>query len=162
MQYLLIFQHGNMQLLKVAAVKYVIKCELFDSIFSSHLICYILLFYVLQLNLDSKHFSIKVPLSHYLTCFMSIARKILCWYCRFLTAVLQYQYQSFSIVLQYKTARLVHPWFLSVPPMLIFIPEFDYLSSREEVDDSGEYFLAESMPCQVIALVPNLQESLHL
>ena len=23
---------------------------------------------------------------------------------------LQYQYQGFSIVLQYKTARLVHPW----------------------------------------------------
>ena len=68
---------------KAATVKYVIKCEVYDSIFSSHLICYILLFYVLQLNLDSKHFSIKVPLSHYLICFMSIARKILCWYCQF-------------------------------------------------------------------------------
>ena len=31
-------------------------------------------------------------------------------YCSFSTVVLQYQYQGFSIVLQYKTARLVHPW----------------------------------------------------
>ena len=30
-------------------------------------------------------------------------------YCSFSKVVLQYQYQGFSIVLQYKTARLVHP-----------------------------------------------------
>jgi hypothetical protein len=32
------------------------------------------------------------------------------WYCSFSTAVLQYQYQGLCIVLQYKTARLVHPY----------------------------------------------------
>jgi hypothetical protein len=31
-------------------------------------------------------------------------------YCSFSKVVLQYQYQGSSIVLQYKTARLVHPW----------------------------------------------------
>jgi hypothetical protein len=30
-------------------------------------------------------------------------------YCSFSKVVLHYQYQSFNIVLQYKTARLVHP-----------------------------------------------------
>jgi hypothetical protein len=30
--------------------------------------------------------------------------------CSFSKVVLQYQYQRYSIVLQYKTARLVHPW----------------------------------------------------
>jgi hypothetical protein len=34
---------------------------------------------------------------------------VLLQYCSFSTQVLQYQYQSFSILLQYKTARLVHP-----------------------------------------------------
>ena len=57
---------------KVAAVKYVIKCEVYDSIVSSHLICYIsILFYVLQLHLDLTHFLIKVPPSPYLKCCMS-------------------------------------------------------------------------------------------
>jgi hypothetical protein len=37
---------------------------------------------------------------------------VLLEYCSFSKVVLQYQYQNFSIVLQYKTARLVHPWFL--------------------------------------------------
>ena len=31
-------------------------------------------------------------------------------YCLFSKVVLQYQYQGSSIVLQYKTERLVHPW----------------------------------------------------
>ena len=31
-------------------------------------------------------------------------------YWSFSTVVLQYQYQGFGIVFQYKTARLVHPW----------------------------------------------------
>ena len=35
---------------------------------------------------------------------------VLLQYCSFSTLVLQYQYQSFSIVLQYKTAIIVHPW----------------------------------------------------
>ena len=35
---------------------------------------------------------------------------VLLEYCSFSKVVLQYQYQGFSIVLQYKTARLVHPW----------------------------------------------------
>ena len=34
---------------------------------------------------------------------------VLLEYCLFPKVVLQYQYQGFSIVLQYKTARLVHP-----------------------------------------------------
>jgi hypothetical protein len=35
---------------------------------------------------------------------------VLLEYCLFAKVVFQYQYQGFSIVLQYKTARLVHPW----------------------------------------------------
>ena len=31
-------------------------------------------------------------------------------YCTFSKVVIQYQYKGFSIVLQYKTARLGHPW----------------------------------------------------
>ena len=34
---------------------------------------------------------------------------VLLEYCSFSNSVLQYQYQGFSIVLQYKTARLVQP-----------------------------------------------------
>ena len=63
---------------KVAAVKYVIKCEVCDSIFSSHLFCYILLLlYVFLLNLDLKHFLIQFPLSPYLKCSMSSACALL-------------------------------------------------------------------------------------
>jgi hypothetical protein len=40
---------------------------------------------------------------------------VLLEYCLFSKVVLQYQYQSFSIVLQYKTARLVHPCWLYRP-----------------------------------------------
>jgi hypothetical protein len=42
---------------------------------------------------------------------------VLLEYCSFSKVVLQYQYQGFSIVLQYKTARLVHPW---PAPLLLY------------------------------------------
>jgi hypothetical protein len=40
---------------------------------------------------------------------LSLQFLVLFQYCSFFTVVLQYQYQNFGIVLQYKTARLVHP-----------------------------------------------------
>ena len=39
---------------------------------------------------------------------------VLLEYCYFSKLVLQYQYQGFSIVLQYKTARLFHPCMVGV------------------------------------------------
>ena len=47
---------------------------------------------------------------------------VLLEYCSFSKVVLQYQYQGFSIVLQYKTARLVHPWILGAS--VNFVAEF--------------------------------------
>ena len=55
-----------------------IECELYDSIFSCHLFCYILLLlYVFLLNLDLKHVHIQFPLSPYLKCSMSSACALL-------------------------------------------------------------------------------------
>jgi hypothetical protein len=54
---------------------------------------------------------------------------VLLEYCSLSKAVLQYQYQGSSIVLQYKTGRLVHPWRLPlniISILEIFIEIIEY------------------------------------
>ena len=57
-----------------------------------------------------------------------LCSEIIIWYCSISTEVLQYQYQGFSIVLEYETARLVHPGLLglqcavhTLDPLLLFL-----------------------------------------
>ena len=67
---------------------------------------------------------------------------VLLEYCSFFKVVLQYQYQSFSIVLKYKTARLVHPCHQH-PPFYrgVFVPKRyvlllpDQLQGEEEEEE---------------------------
>jgi hypothetical protein len=94
------------------------------SIWSNFLESFILLNFVIficfELNFNFKLSSFQFILSLYLKCCKSSARAlitqivlVLLEYCSFSKVALQYQYQGFSIVLQYKTARLVHPWLLT-------------------------------------------------
>jgi hypothetical protein len=56
------------------------------------------------------NFNLKLSLFQFLLSRALIGQifLVLLEYCSF--SLLQYQYQGFSIVLQYKTARLVQPW----------------------------------------------------
>ena len=66
----------------------------------------------------------------YSICARTLIRQIfpvLFEYCSFSKVVLQYQYQGSSIVLQYKTARLVHPWHFQTTQ------EADILTQLDEI-----------------------------
>ena len=76
---------------------------------------------------------------------------------QFSTVVLKYQYQDFSIVFQYNTARFVHPWIWGYSALVQNVQNtvsYNFMSSPFFVLDLDPWFILDPQPQQTIILKP--------